>query len=141
MPQRFAAALDALDNPDRSLKPWPAALAKEAALFEGLRALANLFDKEIEQPRVYANGEISFNIVGPEGLGEGRPCGQYGETIAGLLSRFRTRNGVGPAAVRQILPVNGWCYLMYSDIEPMLRMAREIIPAPEAADETAAFRA
>lgn len=137
MTQRFAAAMEALDNPDRSLKPWPAAQAKEVALFEGLRALAAAFGKEIEPIRVYANGEINFNIVGAEGLGEGRPSGQYGEEIAGLLSRFPTRTG-DRSYVSEVLPVNGWLYMRYSDIEPMLRLARETVKMPEADGEAPA---
>jgi len=137
MTQRFAAAIEALDNIDPSLKPWPAAQAKEAALIEGLRALADVFGKEVAPVRFYANGEINFNIVGSEGLGEGRPSGQYGEVIAGILSKFPTRTGVA-AHVGTVLPQNGWCYIRYADIEPMLRMAAEIVLKPEAADEATA---
>lgn len=137
MTERFAAALNVLDNPDRELKPAQLAAARDAALVDGLRGLAEAFGKQIEPVRFYANGEINFIITGSEGSGEGRPCGQYGEEIAALLCQFPTRTGQAPIK-GYVLPVNGWCYIQRRDAESMLRLAREVVlgrPPAEPEDE------
>lgn len=126
MTERFVAALEILDNPDRSLKPAQLAAARDAALVEGLRGLAEAFGKQIEPVRWYANGEINFFITGEQGSGEGRPSGQYGEEIAALLCQFPVRTGQAPTK-GYVLPVNGWCYIQRRDAESMLRLAREVV--------------
>lgn len=115
MTERFATALDILDKPDRDLNPAQRAAARDAALVDGLRGLAEAFGKQIEPVRFYANGEINFFITGSEGFGEGRPLRAVwrGDRRAPLpvsrQDRQRPDRRVCPATERLVLHPAAGC--------------------------------
>lgn len=122
---RLKHALHALAGLDRSLKPVQLARAREDALVEALHGLAAEFGREIAFTRIDANGEMDFNLVD---VGQG-----YGPELAALLSKVPRRYGVAPTDAA-VLPENGWCRIHHFDVERLLSMLDDCLPAADASE-------
>lgn len=117
-------AVETLRNPDTSMKPVQLGDQREAALVAGLHGLAEEFGKQISHTYIDSNGEMAFNIIGPEGNTPGASCGQYGEELAAWLSTVPRRTGARPTT-SPILPENGWCRINHFDVERLLLAVAE----------------
>lgn len=132
MSQSLEETIHRLWNLDTSLKPVPFADKREAAIVDGLNALAGNFGKEIDFTYIDANGELTFNIKGASrGLG-----GEYGEELAALLSQVPRRTGISPTS-SPVLPENNWCRINHFDAERLLKIAGEEIFGIEGPDSGA----
>lgn len=127
MNDRLRAALEAL----KAYQDGKCPCQREAILIEGLNGLAEEYGRKIHPTYINANGEMDFFVVGPEGLGEGRPSGTYGEELAAWLAKVPRRTGVSPTEAAP-LPENGWCRINHFDVERLLSLvAQEKLPSDE----------
>ena len=115
MTQALREAIDRLNNLDTSLKPLQLGAQREAALVDGLHALALSYGLEIEFTCIDANGEMKFTTKG------GAP---YGEELAGLLSTIPRRYGVQPTTA-PCSPTATWGRLNHFDVERLLKAVGE----------------
>jgi len=132
MNDRLRNALEAYRNLDRTLKPVPFADAREKALIEFLHGLAEEYGKKIAFTVIDANGEMNFNI---EPSRPGAYDAKYGEELAEWISMVPRRCGIYPTDSK-VLPENNWCRINHFDVERLLNIVAERMPAPEA-DEPA----
>ncbi|WP_455233068.1 hypothetical protein [Geopseudomonas aromaticivorans] len=115
MSQALKAAIDRLNNLDTSLKPVQLADQREAALVDGLHALAANYGLAIEFTHIDANGEMKFTTKGGE---------PYGEELASWLSTIPRRTGLQPTST-PVLPSANWGRLNHFDVERLLKAVGE----------------
>lgn len=137
MNERLLDALSAIRelNAETALSPVAFADKREAALIEGLHGLAQEYGRAINPTRIDRNGEMSFNIIGDHGPGNGRPSGLFGEDLARWLSMVPRRFGDRPTTA-PVLPENGWCRINHFDVERLLRAVGEHILDPQHGKKT-----
>ena len=116
MTQRLADAITSLYSLDTALSPVALGEAREAAIVEGLHALAEAFGKKIEFTYIHSNGDLRFVLEGAD-----RGEGHFGIELAGYLSMVSTRTGVR-ACQREVLPGGNWLWINHFEAEKLLKI-------------------
>ena len=115
MSQALKDAIYRLNNLDHTLKPVQLGDQREAALVDGLHALAAHYGLEIEFTHIDANGEMKFTTKGGE---------PYGEELAAWLSTIPRRYGIQPTTAPVTSSAN-WGRLNHFDVERLLKAVGE----------------
>lgn len=107
------------------MKPLAIANLRELFLAHDLRRLARKCGVTLKEPlRIDTNGEINITVsTGDDQKDVHGGCGQYGEALAAILSRFQTRRGAQATHVT-ISPTDGWLRMNHFEVEKMLRAQR-----------------
>jgi hypothetical protein len=116
MTNRLEAAVNALYALDTSQTPVALGRAREAAIVEGLNALAENFGKKIDFTYIHSNGDLKFNIEGAD-----RGIGEFGANLAAYLSKIPTRTGLQPSE-GTVLPENNWLWINHFAAEKLLKI-------------------
>jgi hypothetical protein len=116
MTNRLETAINNLYDLDSSLSPMALGNAREAAIVEGLKALAEHFGKEIQFTYIDSNGDFKFNIEGAD-----RGHGQFGEGLAAMLSKVATRTG-SVATEGCVLAQNNWTFINHFQAEKLIKI-------------------
>lgn len=116
MTNKLEDAINRLYNLDRSLSPLALGRQREAAIVDGLNALAAHYGKEIDYTYIDSRGDLKFNIKGAD-----RGEGQYGEELAAQLSKVPTRTGM-TAIKSEVMGQNNWLYINHFDAEHLLTL-------------------
>jgi hypothetical protein len=114
MTPRLTAALQnmaSIEN-DCTLSPAGLADARDAAIYEGLRALADAYGKTLMPMKRRENGEIEFNLAPQDGS-------QSYDGLAEWLSLIPTRGGVMPS-LHRVVPESNWCWIKFHDAKRLL---------------------
>ncbi len=116
MTNRLEAAINSLYSLDPSMTPVALGNAREAAIVEGLNALAETFGKKIAFTYIHSDGDLKFNIEGAD-----RGNGEFGPDLAAYLSKVPTRSGI-EASERTVLPENNWLWINHFAAEKLLKI-------------------
>lgn len=111
---RLTAALQKMTSieEDRTLSPAGLMYARDAAIYEGLQALADAYGKSLMPMKRRVNGEIEFNLAPQDGS-------QRYDGLAEWLSLIPTRSGV-TASLHRVVPGSNWCWIQFHDAERLL---------------------
>lgn len=120
------AFLNRIPELEKARKAWmtgtlQGSWAREAAIANSLRELANCFEIKLQEPlRIDSRGEFSI-VAMPENGGDIRMgCSKFGEGFAAILSQCETRTGID-ANRSKVLPENGWTRINHFEAEKMIR--------------------
>jgi hypothetical protein len=120
---RLTAALKALADLDRTLNPVDLSRAREAALIEGLQALADAYGKTLMPPSIDGRGDMSFTLSPPNG----GPT--YGVDLAAWLNEIPVAYGMTNHMQGHVLPQNNWCRINHFNVERLLEKVQEAVLA------------
>lgn len=100
--------------------PLELARERETRLAQGLRDLAAKHGKTFKEPlAIDSRGEFNLFIeLDPPRPGFPGACGQYGDSLAAIISPHSPRCGMAPGA--HIDGQQGWCMMHHFDVERML---------------------
>lgn len=112
----------------REISPLAHKDLREAALGQGLAALARCFNVKLVEPlHVDSRGEFMIAVdQKTEGVwivNSANGNRVFGQEFTDLLNGFSPRTGMIPSAILD--PVNSWCYMNHFSVEKMLVAAAE----------------
>jgi hypothetical protein len=116
---RLEAAIRTLWNIDYTGTPMAVGDAREAALIEGLNAMAEAFGKEIVHTRIDGMGEMSFTLRGAD-----QGMGQFGKRLSETLSTVSCRQG-GIATGLPVPPYANFVRINHFEVEKLLKLYGE----------------